>query len=178
MRLFFALLPADGSARALAALAHRIAPATGGRPVAPANLHLTLLFLGEADTETAKRAVDAGDAAAAAWRRAIRVRLDTLGRFAGARVAWVGPAAVPGSLAALHEALRGAARASGLRFDARPFVPHVTLLRRALRAPPPEALPTPLSLAADRFALLCSDSGPDGVVYRPLRSWPPARSAA
>jgi 2'-5' RNA ligase len=246
MRLFFALRPASGPGDALAALARRIAPVTGGRPVARANLHLTLLFLGELDAGSASAAIDAGAAAALAWRlavgkaevddamsgdgvvdsrevddavsadgvveirevddavsgdgvvdsrevdarggddrvvdardpndlagdAAIRVPLDMLGRFAGARVARVGPAVVPAPLSALHDALRDAARAMAVPFDARPFAPHVTLLRKALRPPPPGALPTPLWLAADRFDLMRSDVGPQGVIDRPFHGWP------
>jgi 2'-5' RNA ligase len=185
MRLFFALRPAQGCADALAALADRLAPITGGRPVARGNLHLTLLFLGALDARAAAAAADAGDAAAAAWHRAggrevdggrpegaIRIPLDTLGRFHGARVAWIGPVTIPPPLTAFHTALRDAVGAAGVGFDRRPFAPHVTLLRKALHTPPPDMLQAALVLCADRFALMRSDSGPDGVVYRPVRCWP------
>ncbi|MGH8798838.1 MAG: 2'-5' RNA ligase family protein, partial [Casimicrobiaceae bacterium] len=46
LRLFFALWPAPPTRAALAALAQVLAGETGGRATAPANIHLTLAFLG------------------------------------------------------------------------------------------------------------------------------------
>jgi len=102
-----------------------------------AGLHLTLLFLGDLAPAALDGLVPALRAGIAG-RRAPRLVLDRAGTFperGRARVLWVGAreeAGAGGRLAALHEAVLGAAEGAG--FDAgeergRPFHPHVTVAR-------------------------------------------------
>ena len=93
-RLFLALWP-DPTVRAdLARLARRLTP----HHVPAANLHLTLVFLGQTAParEAAYRAALAGLRAAP-----FTLELDRLGCFRGPRVLWLGPSQIPPALTAL-----------------------------------------------------------------------------
>jgi 2'-5' RNA ligase len=63
-----------------------------------------------------------------------------------------------------------ALRANGFRFDARDYVPHITLLRNAVQAPRLLQL-TPIVWHARQFALVESVRDDGGSRYRVLESW-------
>jgi 2'-5' RNA ligase len=56
-------------------------------------------------------------------------------------------------------------------FERRPYIPHVTLLREARRAPASLAMPG-LAWPVSRYVLLESARRERGNVYRILREWP------
>lgn len=160
-RLFFALWP---SPDVRTALIERRKPIAGlsKRRVPDHNLHLTLLFLGD---QPAGRVEDIVCAARELPACGFRLVLDRFGWFEQARVAWLGGAApeegrtLVGQLAARMHGL-------GLRFDERPWTPHVTLFRQVRDRP---ALPDikPLAWRVNRFELL--ESVP-GQPYAPMVS--------
>lgn len=125
-RCFVALQPDAAAASALDALTDRLLHAMpGSRRVVRADLHLTLAFIGALTPIVATRI-----AARLAQRLAMPFcwRIDRLGRFASARVAWAaGP--VDRRLSALADDTRCLLDAEGIGYDRRAFVPHVTLLR-------------------------------------------------
>lgn len=171
MRVFFAIRIGAPAADALAALAARLAHETGGRAVARANLHLTLAFVGAVDPGRLDAVLSAGARAAGATSCGpLRLRLDALGRFAGARVAWIAPTVRHEQLAALARALVAACADAGLPCDARPFVPHVTLVRGARRDPGSGVVP--VDVRAGAFELMHSRATPDGLAYVRLAAWP------
>ena len=130
-RCFVGVWPQQAAATRLERLALDLGRATpGARPVPRARLHLTLAFIGDLDSararELAQRLLDL-PVTPFAWI------IDRIGHFAAARVAWAsGPA--PAGLQSLVQAVHGVLEASGVRFDRRPYVPHVTLLRDLPRA--------------------------------------------
>ncbi|HRN49699.1 MAG TPA: RNA 2',3'-cyclic phosphodiesterase [Anaerolineales bacterium] len=117
----------------LAALSASLKSALKGLPlswVRPANMHLTLKFLGQIQR---KQAAAVGEALAsiASQHSAITVRLGALGAFPGMqppRVIWVGLHA-PAALAEIASQVEQAAVALGFAAEARPFTPHLTLAR-------------------------------------------------
>ena len=166
VRLFTALWP-DATVRTkLAALRDAWRWPPGARPVADANLHATLHFIGSFRRDRLE-----------ALRQALgTVSVEPLHlALAGADV-WRGGIAVallaaePGVLR-LHARLAGVLAALGVGLDPRPFQPHVTLARKASRAQPAEGLP-PLDWRADGFALIASRGG----VYEVLAAWRVAAS--
>lgn len=163
LRLFFALWPDPGAREALAAWARAAHTLCGGRLMRPQNLHFTLAFLGD----TAAPRLDALLAAAATVTpRRFALAVDRAEYWRHNRIVWAGAAAVPEALAALVAELRGALDAAGFRYDARPFVPHVTLLREARPATlPPFA---PVAWPAASFVLVKSVPGAD---YAIVREW-------
>ena len=156
-RLFFAVWPDAPAAGRLGALAQSLPAEVGGRAVPQANIHLTLAFLGELGVE---RAADAAQVAAAvaAEAAAFAMRLDELGAFRKARVAWAGASRAPAALLALQSALEAGLRARGFVLEERPFRAHVTLARKTERVLAPRPI-TPIEWQATRIALVHSVPG-------------------
>jgi 2'-5' RNA ligase len=166
-RLFFALWP-DAAVRAgLNAWATALHHACGGRPTRGGNLHLTLAFLGDTPValgEELKRV-----AATVAPRR-FELVLDRPGYWKHNRIAWAGASADPPALTEMVAALRGALADAGFRFDPKPFVSHVTLLRKAH---PPREMPAlaPVVWRGSGFALVRSVPGSEGSEYVVDGAW-------
>jgi len=126
MRCFVACCPDDPTRDRL----NRIAGAVigrypGARRVSTDNLHLTLAFIGELALPPAR--------AAAVALREIRDEpfdwcIDRVGRFDRARVLWAGGPEEP-RLPELAERVRTCLQTLQIRFDAKRFAAHVTLLR-------------------------------------------------
>ncbi|MGH8030084.1 MAG: RNA 2',3'-cyclic phosphodiesterase [Arenimonas sp.] len=168
-RLFFALEP-DGHARAEIALLtrpwHDIHGSEGW--IAPGRYHVTLAFLGHAPTFDEDVAARAADAAAGIDAQGFAVRLERLGSFPGTHAPWfLAPGPAP-ALHALATALGERLVAGGVHFDARPFVPHLTV--RRVRGSAPVVEIAPIESQAREFLLL---HGEDGVpAYQTLGRWP------
>jgi 2'-5' RNA ligase len=164
LRLFFALVPPDELRAALGGLAQTLARDIGGRAVPAANLHLTLAFLG--DVEPARAQV-LPPMLASLSSGGFTLTLDRLGEWRHAGVAWIAPGIVPAPLAALHSKLAAALSAAGFAVEARPFRPHMTLVRRR-RHPLADAPTIPLEWRVDRVALMVSENARGAVRYREL----------
>lgn len=161
VRLFFALWPDDAVRAALAEWATTLHRACGGRPTRPGNLHMTLAFLG--DTELA-RCTELKRVAGGVMPRRFELRVDQPGYWKHNRIAWAGASENPPELAGMVGALREALTEASFRFDAKPFVAHVTLLRKAT---PPAEMPLlpPIVWRGNGFALVRSVPGARGSDY-------------
>lgn len=169
MRSFVALELPEAFADEVAALSRCLSAVCEGRFVRPGNHHLTLAFLGEVGEAEARRAMDALDAACAG-AGPVELVAEGLGTFGRGRdvTLWLGVEKNPG-LAALAERLREELLARGLCFDEKPFLPHVTIARRA-RLPQAalEGLAFPLPDEAHAVTLYRSFLDPGGARYKPL----------
>ncbi len=165
-RVFFALWPDAAAREALGALAREAARRLDGRAVPAANLHVTLVFVGEVDDG---RIAALREAAGLAAGSAFRLSLDRLGGFRRAGVAWAGCAQVPAALAALQALLEARVRQAGFGIEERAFHPHLTLARKVREAPPPGPM-APVEWQARAFALVESVRGAGA--YRTLAEWP------
>lgn len=154
-RHFFAIWPDAGAARALERLSLDLARACGGRAVAAERIHLTLVFLGEVEPERIEAVKSAGGAVLGP---PFDVALDCVGSFRGARVAWAGSREPSAELLALHSRLAAELRARGFALEARPFAPHLTLVRRLGKAVVPTPI-EPIEWRARELALVASDLG-------------------
>lgn len=169
MRSFVALGLPEAFADEVAALSRCLSAVCEGRFVRPGNHHLTLAFLGEVGEAGARRAMDALDAACAG-AGPVELVAEGLGTFGRGRDAtlWLGVEKNPG-LAALAEHLREELLARGLCFDEKPFLPHVTIARRArLPRAALEGLAFPLPDEAHAVTLYRSFLDPGGARYKPL----------
>ena len=184
IRLFFAL---DARAQAepllaiqqqwLQAIASTTAPVRGTSqpasqpsPVSAENLHLTLLFLGHQPTsQIPLLSQQASQVVEALALPPFAIRLDRLGLFPKARVAWIAPSQPPEPLLQLETRLRAALTAVGIGVEERPYRPHVTLLRKCQAATTAEV--SPVELCANALHLYESRSTPEGVRYLQLASW-------
>ncbi len=163
LRLFLALWP-DAETRAALAAAGK--PFTQlGRNIPPANLHLTLAFLGATPADAVPRLMGV---MRAAHPRPVTLELDRYGYFAGSRALWLGAEHTAPALMHYQQRLHQALRQAGFRTEARPFRPHVTLLRDCAR-PALGELPHPqVRWAAREFAVVESMPVQGSVRYRVL----------
>lgn len=128
LRLFFALWPDDGVRAALARWALAIQHVAGGRATRTESIHLTLAFLGAVEPARLK---ELKAAAASVAVRPFELVLDAAGCWKHNRIAWAGATATPPVLGTLVSDLRTALAGAGFLFDPKPFVPHLTLVRKA-----------------------------------------------
>ena len=166
VRLFFALWPVRYLQGKLAAWAKQAAGR--GRAMRRENLHLTLAFLGDTDAALVPQLI----ALAAGVRFApIRLPLDRAGYWKHNRIIWCGAGVEPPALAGLVADLRARLAAAGIRYDPKPFVSHVTLVRDAASLPASPAW-VPLVWEAGDFALVSSVRVEGRVTYQVLQRFP------
>lgn len=127
-RLFLGVSVTEDARRSIETLLERVE--IPGRPVAPANWHVTLAFLGDTAAEEKGRLTAAlrverlgapfsiGFGALGAFPRASR-----------ASILWLGVSEGADAMRLLNERVGTAARRAGFRVEERPFTPHVTLSR-------------------------------------------------
>ncbi|KJS38557.1 MAG: hypothetical protein VR70_09650 [Rhodospirillaceae bacterium BRH_c57] len=160
-----------------AALAEHQNGVPGARWVEPANLHVTLRFIGEVDENIA---ADIDGALAEITGPPPTVALNGLGRFGdkrGARILYVGVDPDP-ALVRLRDKVESACVRAGITPEKRRFMPHVTLARFSQpaggRLDAIVAANTtwrPGSFTADRFVLFSSHLSHTGASYTPEREY-------
>jgi 2'-5' RNA ligase len=175
VRLFIAVpLPQELTDRAAALLP---AALPGLKRVRPELMHLTLAFLGWTPDEQLD-AAGAAARAAATGQRAFDLSFAGSGRFPPTgrpRVVWLGVGEGAEPLAGLAGAVTAELRGRGLKFDDRPFAPHLTLARVREEASGPEARTVAAAVDAiavpdlrarvDRIAVVESVLSPTGPSY-------------
>ena len=122
---------------------------------------MTLVFVGNVE---ARQLALLSDIAARQVVRPFDLALNAGGYFKRNRIASARPAAAPAALAELVAGLERSLVGSGVAFDARPHVPHVTLLRDA-RWAPPRAIEPSLAWRVEALYLVRSQPGIAGVTY-------------
>lgn len=168
-RLFFALWPEAGLRAHIQQAIMPALRAYQARPIDPANWHVTLVFIGtvEAETVACLQRV-AGECQAPAFS----LCLDRLGFWPRPQVVWLAPSLIPPELAQLQTALSAAlAGQCAYRPEARPYRPHLSLLRKATSGPAEQAI-TPVEWPVRHFGLVRSKSHNNNVLYELVNSWP------
>lgn len=168
LRLFFALWPPYPVQLVLHSLARQLKADCGGRIVRRESLHMTLMFLGMVDRARLPALCLAATAVHVPVFDFTLQRLLSL-KYHG--IGYAAPAAHVPKLQSLVEALRQSVAGAGFEFDHKPFVPHVTLLRRMERLPLPQDFP-PLLWAVRHFTLAASETTPVGSRYCVVQQWP------
>ena len=166
-RLFLALWPPADVRDEMASIVQQLSP-EGGRLIAPANLHMTLAFLGDCDAARRACIENAAESAAAP---AFNVRLvEAQWRRRGGMV-WLAAPDVPKSLTSLVVSLNRALVACGHMPDSRPFRAHVTVARnvRHLRR---QAAGVLVEWPVREYCLAASMLTSRGSNYTVVRRWP------
>lgn len=165
-RYFFAVWPDSDVRERLGAWSAELRVDPAARRTASANLHITLVFLGEIEAPQLRAAREVADGVS--WPGA-SLTLDKIGYWKRSRIVWAGPREGSPSLGALAEELRNGLRRRGFRVDDRAFVPRVTLLRKVRRRPRWRGRSIPWRI--DEFCLMVSRLTPEGARYEVVDRW-------
>lgn len=139
----------------------------GGRAVPAHNIHLTLVFLGA----VARDRLDGLEALAATVEgAAFSLEINQVDYWRHNRIVWAGVRDCPDVLTGLVKRLEHALAGVGFRLNQRPYVPHITLLRDARRAPAQNRL-APVAWPVSEFALVESVQLDNSQLYEVLQSW-------
>ncbi|MHB1186426.1 RNA 2',3'-cyclic phosphodiesterase [Thiobacillus sp.] len=166
LRLFFALWPDDATRDALNRTGKWLHLHWGGRRMRADTVHITLAFLGSTPVEQLGSLVACADAV---QTDAFELILDQAGYWRHNRIGWLGASRTPPQHLELVGALNAALQGAGFAVDARPHVPHVTLLRNSAGGDVPEC--TPVRWPISDFVLVASRTDPDGAHYEVIRRW-------
>ena len=166
-RLFFALWPGNTLRKQLKVNLHNAKQHCEGRALVPANLHMTLAFVGNVPANKIQELEGMADKVK---MQPLSFMLDHSGYFKRPQVLWLGTHDVPQALTELSDTLVQGCRDCGYKMEDRPFRPHVTLMRKVKRHCPIDVMPVEWS--AKEFVLVESCSTPGGVQYTVLKRWP------
>ena len=165
-RLFFALWPDDATRDALNRSGKWLHQHWRGRRMRADTLHITLAFLGSTPVEQLDALVACADSVAT---DAFELILDQAGYWRHNRIGWLGANQTPPKYIELVGALNAALQAAGFAIDARPHVPHVTLLRKSPGGEVPAC--APVRWPVGDFVLVKSSTESDGAHYEVIRRW-------
>jgi 2'-5' RNA ligase len=166
-RLFFALWPSVEASAELAMAGKRLHGICGGRLTRMETVHLTLVFLGEVGPE---RTGDLLELAGEVRVPAFSIAFTRFGWWPHNRIAWAAPGETPVELMRLVDVLREKLLGAEFRFDTKPFVPHITLLRKADCRKTPLPAET-IEWRTEDFVLVRSVPGESGSAYEVLGRW-------
>lgn len=160
-RLFYALWPDAAERDAMAAAARRLFPLSG-RPVAAADLHVTLAFVGSVAAARVASFLDLECALPA-----VALSFDRLEHWPRPRVLVAAAGQTPAALQRGVDQLWQRLDRLGVARDARPFRPHVTLARDVRQQRASGWSPVCWNARAIRLVESCPDAEPR---YRPVRN--------
>lgn len=172
-RLFFALWPDRELRRVLVEATESVVAQVPGTPVPAGNLHVTLAFLG---TVPATGIVDLLTVGGRNFWPRIELDFERVEYWPKPKILVAMPAAVPPSGLAVVDRLWNSLEPLGFTREARPWWPHLTLVRHVTR-PPPRGTELRLSAPPSRdpgswkLALVESLTLPEGPRYTPLAEW-------
>lgn len=167
MRLFFAAFPDGETRRRIASAAGALALGDEARRVPAESYHMTLAFAGEASNAQAAALRATGPLEVPAFT----VRFDGYEYWLKSEVAVIAASECPRALEDLQCKLRDALARQGIASDPRPFRPHITIARKAARAPVQQAM-SGFPWTVTEFQLVRSVKSDSGSVYTVLDSWP------
>jgi len=167
-RLFFAFWPEPGVRAELEHACRKAIRVCGGRPVAPADWHVTVAFLGSVPES---RLAGIRSVAVGLPGRPLELVFDGIEFWPKPQVLVAGSARQPGAAAALAHRLWARLTPLGLVADRRPLRPHVTLARK-VRKPPEGLSMRAVHWPVHDIALVQSVTDPAGARYEVLERWP------
>lgn len=129
-------------------------------------LHITLAFLGQTPLEKLDALVACADGVQG---DSYELLLGQAGYWPKKRIGWLGASGVPPQHMGLVQALGAALQQRGFPVDARPHVPHVTLLRNTTGGD--GVVCAPILWKVNAFALLKSATRSEGAHYEVVRNW-------
>ena len=170
MRVFFSIWPDAAVRDELDAAAGKLHELWGGRRTRADTLHLTLVFVGEI---AVNRLPNLLAAAAGVSAPKFEILFDRSYCWQHNHIAHLGASQLPPALLELVRQLETRLDVAGISFDRRPYVPHITLLRKAdcLAQIENPAL-APIRWPARDLVLVRSSLRSGGALYEQIGLWP------
>jgi RNA 2',3'-cyclic 3'-phosphodiesterase len=166
-RLFFALWPDDVTRQKIIQFDSLLTDSRL-KKVRSKNLHVTLVFLGNIESEQEKNIIKASNDI---FAPAINMQFDQLTFWQQKRgILSLTSASQPQSLLTLVKKLQDRAMEQGVEIEKRPYTAHITLARNLKQHP--EINVEPIPWHSDKFVLVHSVSTKHGVDYQIINSWP------
>lgn len=166
-RVFFALWPTEAERVALKHLRPENPPRA--KAVNPGKYHITLAFVGDVDEQRLGCLMAAADQISS---QPFEISFDRFGYFKRPHIIYVAPSETPEPLKQLYTTLNTALMPCGFQPEKRPYLPHITLYRRAFQ--PLVGKPETAAIWAMSEFVLCesvpNDTG--GSSYQILKRWP------
>lgn len=138
------------------------------RAVMPANLHMTLYFLGLISTDALPALETCLDELHC---QPFDMTVSTVGCFPKHRVFWLGLKNIPPELTELEQQTAACVQQCLEDYSQIPYRPHITLFRKAKTTLEWDNL-AEIHWPVKSFALVESKTWPDGVRYKVLKEWP------
>lgn len=168
MKVFFAIWLDTYTLTAIESILKRLHATTGGRPMVPEAMHLTLSYVGEVAPERITELIEIGNQV---HKNAFQFTINKIACFENPRIAWAGSEQEPEELVLLQAEIDSLVAKAGFPLDPRPFRPHVTLIRN-LPAPLATIAIQPLIWPVAAFSLVQTSDTASGLPYRVLHAWP------
>lgn len=166
-RLFFAIVPDRAQQTTLFKLAKKIQSATSEK-ITPANmLHITLRYIGPVDEAIKNCLIKKADLIEA---EEFTVSLSKTGYWKKPQVTWLGPDKPDKYLLKLVEDIENICQQCGIESENRPYIPHLTLLRRSHKHLSC-SLDQSIEWRVKKFVLIESVSTNKGVSYNVIKHW-------
>ena len=166
---------------ALVQATRKAARASGGQPVPAGNLHVTLAFLGSVPQRRLRDLAEVARGAAETPRPVLvsanspegplEVTFDHLEYWRAAKLLCAAPAEPPARVAALARTLQDRLVGRDFAPDLKPFRPHVTVVRKVVRAGPMDKM-LPVVWRFTELALIESRTLRAGALYSVVGSYP------
>jgi RNA 2',3'-cyclic 3'-phosphodiesterase len=164
-RLFFALWPDEYTWQQCVNISNALV-SPQSQPIQPANIHVTLLFLGNIDSDKEERLKQA---LATIQVPKITLQFDSLSFWAKPRILCLTAKESSPEIETIVETLSRMARDLSIPIDDRQFKPHVTLVKKAKTQIPLEF--KPIVWQAHYFCLVESCLFSNGIEYRIVEKW-------
>ena len=138
-----------------------------GRWIPMDNFHVTLIFLGNVTLENMALLEKKVSGVRCAG---FSIQLDWICQAPSQGMIWAVPEKIPLELSELVRKLRGAIAEPGVRVDARPYRPHVTLVRKFRGSLQPLRI-QPLAWQVRGFTLVEAMLCAEGSIYTGVKTW-------
>ncbi|MFQ5470436.1 MAG: RNA 2',3'-cyclic phosphodiesterase [Gammaproteobacteria bacterium] len=166
-RLFLAVWPSEQQRSLIRAACYDRLPSGSGKLVDLANLHITLVFIGSVEAQAQQCIEDACDTIRG---NPFQLLVNHYGYWSKPGVLWAGPSEMPVELIELQSRLMTALADCRLSLDQRPYKAHITLMRKVRKLVKHIEIDS-FVWDVQEFSLILSTPKPQGVCYRPLKSW-------
>ncbi|OUR64536.1 2'-5' RNA ligase [Methylophaga sp. 42_25_T18] len=167
-RLFFALWPDDATRQKIIQFDNSLTDPRL-KKVRSKNLHVTLVFIGNIESEQEDNIIKAVDDV---FAPVIDMQFDQLTLWLQKRgILSLTSSFQPSALLNLVEQLKNIVLAQDVEIENRPYTAHITLARNIKKQPELEVDP-PIQWQSDNFVLVHSVSTGRGVDYQVINTWP------